>query len=151
MTTRRSARLATPGIPVVAYIGWAMALLASLASIYFIEIQKNPAATLCWVDRMLIFSLLLVFSVGITSRDWSFPKYALPFLAIGIPVASFQQLIHWGVITVAPQQCSVSYVCTTKYFNLLGFISQATLCLTAFLVVAYCAYRVDRIRRKRIR
>lgn len=118
------------------YTAWLVSLLASLASIYFIEILKNPAATLCWFERMLMFGIFLILTVGIIRKDVSVRFYTIPFLILGIPSALFQQLVHWGIIHLAIQSCSVSTVCTTKFFNLFGFITQATLCLSAFLIIA---------------
>ena len=131
-------------VPAELWAAWSAALLASVASVYFIEILHKPAATLCWVDRMLIFGLLLITSVAIWTRDRGIWRYAVPFLAIGLPASFYQQLVHWGVIAVAPKACSVSYVCTTKYFELFGFITQATLCFAAFGVVAVCMWRLAR-------
>ncbi len=122
------------------WTAWVTALAASSASVYFIEIAHKPAATLCWVDRMLMFGLFLILTAGIVMRDRAVWRYTVPFLAIGIPVSAYQQLVHWDIIHVVPQVCSVSYVCTTKFFNLFGFITQATLCLTAFVVVAVCMW-----------
>lgn len=135
-----------PALPISIYVAWVTALLASAASVYFIEILGNPAATLCWMDRMLIFGLFLVLSVGIVTRDRGAWRYTLPFLAIGLPASFYQQLVHWDIIQLAPQVCSLSYVCTTKYFNLFGFITQATLCFAAFVMVAVCVWRLAKVR-----
>lgn len=139
-TTHRSAL--TPAF----YAAWATALMASAASVYFIEILGNPAATVCWVNRMLVFGMFLVLSVGAVTRDRGTWRYVVPFVSIGLPLAFYQQLVHWGIIEVAPKVCSVSVVCTTKFFNLFGFISQATLCLAAFTIIAVCAWRLAKIR-----
>lgn len=127
-----------------AYIAWVTALLASAASVYFIEILHHPAATLCWVDRMLMFGLLLVLTTAILVRDTRAWRYTVPFLAIGLPASFYQQLVHWGIIHVAAKGCTVSVVCTTKFFNLFGFITQATLCFAAFAVVAVCMWHMRR-------
>jgi disulfide bond formation protein DsbB len=124
---------------------WVMALFASLASIYFIEIQGNPAATLCWFERMLIFGILLLLTVGIIRQDINVKFYAIPFLLFGIPSALYQQLVHWNIINIESTSCSLSSVCTTKFFELFGFITQATLCLVAFLVVACCLYMMKSV------
>jgi len=120
------------------WVAWATSLAASAASVYFIEILGKPAATLCWVNRMLMFGLFLILTVGILQRDRGAWRFTVPFWAIGLPVAIYQQLVHWDIIHVVPKVCSASYVCTTKFFNLFGFITQATLCLTAFTVIAIC-------------
>jgi disulfide bond formation protein DsbB len=124
-------------------VAWTMALLATAASVYFIEILHNPVATLCWVDRMLMFSLLLILTVGIFDHDRRVVRYTIPFLALGLPLSFYQQLVHWDIIHLNPQACSVSLVCTTKYFNLFGFISQATLCFVAFVVIAVSMYLIS--------
>lgn len=118
------------------YGAWITSLLATAASIFFIEILGNPVATLCWVERMLILSLFLLLTVAIIDNDVRVKRYSLPFLILGIPAATFQQLVHWDIIKIAQESCTVGYVCTTKYFELFGFVTQATLCLTAFLLIA---------------
>ena len=124
------------------YIAWVTALLATLASIYFIEIVGRPAAPLCWIERTMMLALFLVFTVGIYRKDPGVKYYAYPFLLVGIPSATYQQLVHWDIIKLAPQPCAVGFVCTTKFFELFGFITQATLCLTALLIIAFCASRI---------
>lgn len=123
-------------------IAWLIALFASLASIYFIEIVGNPSATLCWFERMLMFGAFLVLTVGLINEDNTVYKYVTPFVLLGIPSALFQQLIHWNIIYIPPQPCGTSAICTTKFFELFGFITQATLCLTAFLVIAWCMWKL---------
>ena len=120
------------------YIAWFVALGASSASIYFVEILGKPAASLCWFERMLMFGLLLILTVGILRKDKNLKYYCLPFLIFGIPAAFFQQLVHWGVIDLSNQSCSVGMVCTTKYFEIFGFATQATLCLAAFVIISLC-------------
>ena len=143
MVTTPKTRSDQPNLPTSAIVAWIMALLASAASVYFIEILHNPVATLCWVDRMLIFSLLLILTVGILDRDRRVVRYSVPFLALGLPLSFYQQLVHWDIIHLNPQVCSISYVCTTKYFNLFGFITQATLCFAAFVVIAISMYLIS--------
>lgn len=137
-------RIQLPKASTATYIAWGMSLLASLASVYFIEILGNPAATLCWVGRMLIFGVFLILTVGIYRHDENAKFFALPFVSIGLVSATYQQLVHWNIIKVESISCVTSIVCTTKFFNLFGFISQATLCLTAFVVVAICLYAVKK-------
>ncbi len=128
------------------YVAWGTSLAASAASLYFIEIAGNPAAPLCWLNRMLVFGILLILTVGALTRDRGMWRYVVPFVAIGLPVALFQQLVHWDIIHIVPQSCSLSVVCTVKFFNWFGFISQATLCLAAFTIIALCTWRLAKAR-----
>lgn len=134
----------TRTLPPPIYIAWGIALAATLASVYFIEFLGNPAAALCWFDRMLVLGLLLMFTVAIFIRDTKVWRYSIPFLALGLPASFFQQLVHWDVIQLAQTTCSSATVCTTKYFNLFGFISQATLCFAAFAGIAICMWLLSR-------
>ena len=131
-------------LPVVYYVAWLTALAATAASIYFIEIKGNQAAWLCWFERMLMFGVLLVLTTGILTRDFKVKYYASSFLLFGIPSAVYQQLVHWDIIRMTPQSCSVSFVCTTKFFELFGFVTQATLCLTAFVIIAFCMWKLHK-------
>lgn len=132
--------------PTSLWVAWWTSLLASAASFYFIEILEKPAAALCWLERMLIFGLFLVFSVGLWTRDRFVWRYAVPFIVFGLPASVYQQLVHWDVIHAGGTSCAAGggVVCTTKYFELLGFITQATLCAAAYLVVAACVWRLAR-------
>lgn len=133
-------------LPTAIYVAWSITLAATLASVYFIEILGNPAAALCWFNRMLVLGLLLVLTVAILVRDTKVWRYSIPFLALGLPVSLFQQLVHWDVIKLAETTCSNAAVCTTKYFDLFGFVSQATLCFAAFAGVAICMWMLSRNR-----
>jgi disulfide bond formation protein DsbB len=117
---------------------------ATLASILFIEILGNPAAPLCWFERMLMFGLLLILTIGLVRKDISARFYAIPFIILGTSAAFYQQLVHWGIINLYNQGCSINLVCTTKFFNLFGVISQSTLCLTAFILIAFCLYKTKK-------
>lgn len=123
-------------------LAWIMALFATLASIYFIEIVGNTAAPLCWFERMLIFSVLLTLSVGIVRNDRNVRYYALPAVILGSLSASYQQLVHWGIFSSGSGTCSTSFVCSTKFFEVFGFVTQATLCLVAYIVVGVCLFRL---------
>lgn len=123
------------------YIAWITALFATSASIIFIEILGKPVAPLCWFERMLMLGLFLLLTVGIFLKDKKVKYYALPFLLLGIPSAIFQQLVHWDVIHIVQKSCNTGIVCTTKYFEIFGFMTQATLCLTAFLIIAFCLWK----------
>ncbi|HEX2849906.1 MAG TPA: hypothetical protein VHN98_05100 [Acidimicrobiales bacterium] len=132
--------------PTALWVAWAMSLVASAASFYFVEILGKPSASLCWLERMLIFGLFLLFSVALWTNDRFVWRYAVPFIVFGLPAAAYQQLVHWDIVHVGGTSCAASggIVCTTKYFELLGFITQATLCLTAYVVVAACVWRLAR-------
>jgi disulfide bond formation protein DsbB len=141
----KETRLNTRGpVPISVWVAWVAALAASSASVYFIEILGKPAATLCWLDRMLMFGLFLILSVAIVIRDKHAWRYSIPFLAIGLPASFYQQLVHWNIIHVAPKVCTASFVCTTKFFDLFGFITQATLCFSAFVAAALCMWHLAR-------
>lgn len=136
----------TESTPTPLYVAWTTSLLASAASFYFIEILKKPSAPLCWFERMLMFGSFLVLSVGLWDRDRQVWRYVAPFVVFGTPAALYQQLVHWDVIHVNATSCSVSgpIACTTKYFNLFGFMTQATLCLTAFVIIGVSMWRLAR-------
>lgn len=126
------------------YVAWIIAFLATLASIFFIEVMGKPAASLCWIERMLMAGTLLIITVGIWRRDVHAKYYTAPFLFFGILSAFYQQLVHANIIQVPAQSCRDGFVCTTKFFSFYGFITQATLCLTAFLIILYCLWVYDR-------
>ena len=119
------------------YIAWVMATVATTGSLYASEVAHLPPCTLCWYQRILMFPLVVIITVGIFKKDKLLPLYVLPLSILGIGVASYQFLLQRGIFPdFVP--CTLSVPCTTKYFEWFGFVTIPFLSLVAFLIITGC-------------
>jgi disulfide bond formation protein DsbB len=123
------------------YAAWVQALIATLGSLFFSEVMGFVPCTLCWYQRILMYPLVVVLTVGILLRDSKLRYYTLPLSILGLGIAVYHNLLHYGLI---PEEtfgtCSAGVSCTVRWFEWFGFISIPQLSLMAFLVITICMF-----------
>lgn len=118
------------------YLAWIQALIATAGSLYFSEVRDLPPCVLCWYQRILMYPLTVIIAVGILRLDRSLPLYVLPLSLAGIAVASYHNLLYYGVIPEdVVHTCALGISCTTRQIEWLGFITIPLMSLTAFAVI----------------
>lgn len=124
------------------YAVWAIALVATLGSLYFSEILKLPPCYLCWYQRIAMYPLVIIGAVGIIKKDVLAWSYLLPFAVVGWFVALFHNLLYYKILPEAAVPCVAGISCTSKQLQLFGFLDIPLMSLTAFtgimiILVAY--------------
>ncbi|NJK79142.1 MAG: disulfide bond formation protein B [Chloroflexaceae bacterium] len=117
------------------YIALAAAWTAMSGSLFFSEVWGWLPCVLCWYQRILMYPLTLIITVGILRHDQALPAYVLPFTLLGMGTS----LYHYMLVKTdlfPPPPCSVGIPCTTEYLNLFGFINIPFLALTAFAIIS---------------
>jgi disulfide bond formation protein DsbB len=119
-----------------------IAIVGLLGSLYFSEVRHFIPCVLCWYQRIVLYPLVVIFVVGLATRDQGVWRYALPLAIISLGIGVYQLLLVYGVITAATA-CSVGVSCVAITWSLFGFI---TIPLLAFLealsiVILLIAYR----------
>ena len=84
-----------------AYTAWVLAMVATLASLFFGEVMKLPPCTLCWYQRICLFPLTVLVATGIVLRDKNLAYYTLPLVVVGLGLALYHDLIYYGTVTEA--------------------------------------------------
>jgi disulfide bond formation protein DsbB len=130
----------------VIYLVYAQVWAGFFGSLYFSEILNLPPCVLCTVQRLLLYPLIIVLTVGIWRRDEDLPWYVLPFSILGIIVAVYHNLIYYHIIPESLTPCTVQLPCTVKDFTLWGFISIPTMSLVAFILITIGIILHDRLR-----
>jgi disulfide bond formation protein DsbB len=121
----------------VLYIALTQVIVSLLGSLYFSEFLHFQPCTLCWYQRILMYPLLVILTVGISRKDNDVPYYVLPLSITGVVVAFYQVLLERGIVPEV-EVCSVGVPCNTIYINWLGFITIPFLSLVAFLIITFC-------------
>ena len=122
------------------YLAWAVAALSTAGSLFFSDILHYVPCALCWWGRIFMYPLVIIIGIGILRRERHWIPYALPLTLAGTGLALYHSLLQWGIIPEIIKPCVISVPCTTKYINLLGFITIPFLELLAFLTIAVCLY-----------
>lgn len=123
------------------YIAWVQALIATLGSLFFSEIMGFVPCTLCWYQRILMYPLVIILTIGILLRDTKLRYYALPMSTLGFIIALYHNLLYYGVIAEDTfGTCTAGVSCTVRWFEWFGFISIPQLSLIAFTVITGCIF-----------
>ena len=131
----------------VLFGAWLTATLATLGSLFFSEVMRLPPCLLCWYQRILMYPLVVVFTVGLLTRDLHVARYAWPLAIGGFGVAVYHNLLYYHLIPESIAPCTTGVSCTDRQIEWLGFITIPLLSLTAFTLVILSLWRFGRARR----
>ncbi|HEY1037226.1 MAG TPA: disulfide bond formation protein B [Candidatus Paceibacterota bacterium] len=117
------------------YLALVQAIVAFLGSMYFSDVMLLKPCVLCWYQRIAMFPLAIGLATGIVLRDKNTHYFVLWPALIGWCISAFHVLLYYKIIpdTLAPCEAGVS--CTTRYFEIFGFITIPFLAFTAFSVI----------------
>lgn len=122
----------------VKYIAFTQALAATLGSLYFSEIAGFPPCVLCWYQRICMYPILAIMTVGILRKDKGLPYYVLPFSITGLLIGIYHNLLYYKIIPESNAPCIQGVSCTTKFIEWFGFVTIPFLSLSAFALITAC-------------
>lgn len=117
------------------YIALLAAWIATCGSLFMSEVLLWPPCLLCWYQRILMYPLAVILTVGILRRDRGLHFYVLPLSLAGAGVALYHYLLVKTDLLPLPP-CTSSIPCTVDFMNVLGFINVPFLALMAFLIIS---------------
>ncbi len=115
------------------FLGFLIASIATLGSLFFSEIMDFVPCTMCWYQRIFMYPLVLIFLVNLLYPDDKLFKYAFPIVLTGLGFAIYHNLLMFGIIPESAVPCTSGIPCSTKYINWFGFINIPLLSLMAYL------------------
>ncbi|TCS96695.1 disulfide oxidoreductase [Hazenella coriacea] len=117
------------------YFSWLIALFATGGSLYFSEIMGFGPCTLCWVQRIFMYPLVVILGIASYRNDRQIITYVLPLTLIGGCIALFQYLQQKIPALASAVPCKVGVPCNFEYINWFGFVTIPFLSLTAFTLI----------------
>ncbi|MEM7410945.1 MAG: disulfide bond formation protein B [Myxococcota bacterium] len=130
-----AAPVAVSGDAPFLYFAWLVALVGTFSSLFFGEVMQLPPCTLCWYQRICLFPLSLVLTVGILLKDARVVHYALPLVVLGFGIAVYHNGVYWGVIPESLSPCAEGVSCREVHLEWLGFITIPFLSFSAFSLI----------------
>jgi len=119
---------------------WIMAFISTLGSLFFSEVMKLPPCVLCWYQRIFMYPLVFILTVGILRQDRNLQAYIQPLVVMGAAFAFYHNLLYYNVIPESFSPCVQGISCTSRQIEWFGFITIPLLSLLAFLFIALLGY-----------
>jgi disulfide bond formation protein DsbB len=118
---------------------------ATLGSLYFSEVAEYVPCTMCWYQRIAMYSLAAI-SITATIRRQTPTAYFVVLAALGAPISLYHYLIE-RFPDLESGTCSASVPCNYVWFEELGFITLPLMALTAFVAVLAVCLPLGKVRR----
>jgi disulfide bond formation protein DsbB len=117
------------------FVAWLIAGASALGALFFSEIMQLPPCSLCWHQRIWMFSLALILPIGLFPFDRKVARYALPLAVVGWLFAVFHMLLVAGVIPEKLEPCVQGVPCSEKVIDWFGFVTIPLLSVAAFSAI----------------
>ena len=114
-------------------LGFAITLFGTVASLFYSEVAHLPPCTLCWYQRIFLFSQAILFGIAYARKDRNILNFTFVLTGIGLTIAVYHVLVQSGFSLPVP--CSVNSLtsCATKEFQYFGFITIPVMSLTSYI------------------
>jgi disulfide bond formation protein DsbB len=114
----------------------AIAVVATLGSLYYSEVADFVPCRLCWYQRIAMYPLALILAVATFRRDPGVRWYALPLCAAGILISAYHSWIQAFPPDSGTSFCTTDAPCTTRHVWEFGFVSIPFMAFTGFVTIA---------------
>lgn len=114
---------------------WTQSLVATIGSLYFSEILGYIPCELCWIQRILMYPIVVISSVAIYKKNVAILIPSMILSGIGMFVSAY----HYGLQKLSFLQDAGGFCgavpCNLQYINYFGFITIPFLAGVAFIVI----------------
>ena len=126
-------------ISFIPYFLFAVALISTLASLFFSEVMKLPPCVLCWYQRIAMYPLVIITAVAILKKDLNnLVYYVLPLGILGWLIALYHNLLYYHILPESIAPCQTGISCTTRLIEIFGFITIPLGSFIAFTIILIC-------------
>lgn len=116
------------------WLAWIVPAGAMVGSLYMSEVANYAPCTLCWYQRIPMYSLAVILVIAAIRRDVSVRWYALPLAVIGLVISVYHYFVEWFP-QIETNVCSLTVPCSNVWFREFGFISLPLMAASAFVFV----------------
>lgn len=113
----------------------AVALIATVGSLYLSNGVGFTPCVLCWYQRIAMYPLVVIAGVAALTRDSNGWRYGLPLSLTGLLIAIYHVALQYQP-ALDVVSCDASAPCTGRHVLVFGFISIPVLSGAAFAVIS---------------
>ncbi|MGG1400001.1 disulfide oxidoreductase [Bacillus salipaludis] len=114
---------------------WVAAIIATLGSLYFSEVEHFIPCTLCWYQRIFMYPLVIILGIAGYRNDLAIHRYVLPLSIIGMIISGYHTVLQKIPYLQQFEMCTTGVPCSKDYLNWLGFITIPMLAFVAFTII----------------
>ncbi|MCP3938493.1 MAG: disulfide bond formation protein B [Actinomycetia bacterium] len=120
--------------PIALPFAAAIAVVASLGSLWMSTGGNLLPCRFCWFQRTMMYPLGVMLPIAALRRDTSVAIYGWAIAFVGLLLSCYHYLIEW-VPELGSDSCSATVPCTVPLFRRFGFMSLAYMAGSAFLAI----------------
>ena len=117
------------------FFAFLVSLTATLGSLFFSEIMNFIPCSLCWYQRIFMYSLVFLFLTNLLFPDDKIFKYSISLAVFVWIISIYHNLLMFGIIPEKLSPCVQGVPCSTQYINWLGFINIPLLSFFAYTTI----------------
>jgi disulfide bond formation protein DsbB len=119
------------------WFAWAVALVATLGSLYLSEIAHFEPCKLCWYQRIAMYPLAVILLIAAVRRDRDIWHYVVPMAAIGVVISAYHYQLERFPHQSSLAACNLDAPCTLVWIWRFHYISIPMMALSGFgLIIA---------------
>lgn len=138
--SKRAARVKARSVdaigPSALWLAWAVALVATVGSLYFSEIAHFVPCKLCWYQRICMYPLVVVLGVAAWRQRTEIARATLPLVAIGAAISTYHYLLERFPSWEGAASCDPSAPCTIVWVWRFHYLSIPAMALSGFALIA---------------
>lgn len=114
---------------------WTVAVLATIGSLFYSEVIGYVPCDLCWVQRIFMYPLVVIYGVATIKRHIAIALPGLILSVIGLFISTYHYLVQkLPALQEAGGSCHI-VPCNVQYVNYFGFVTIPFLAGFAFLII----------------
>lgn len=117
------------------WLAFAVALTATLGSLYLSEIANLQPCKFCWYQRIAMYPSALILGIAAWRNDRGIRTYVFPMATIGGLIAAYHYLIQNFPELSAGDSCDPTVPCTAALIWEFNFVSIPFMALAAFSLI----------------
>lgn len=120
------------------FIGFIVALLATLGSLIYSDVIGYEPCKLCWYQRIFMYPLVLIFGMALWKKHEWIKPYGILLSGIGALIAAFHYLgqIGWNPFGLECLAIGYSASCAKNFVLEFGYITIPLMAFSAFTLIA---------------
>lgn len=112
----------------------AVALTATLGSLYLSEVAGFPPCRLCWFQRIAMYPLVVVLGVAAVRRDLGARLSAAILAGLGGAISIWHLIVEANP-TLESGSCDPTNPCSTKWVDQWGYLTIPGMALSGFALI----------------
>ena len=113
---------------------FAVALVATLGSLYLSEVANFPPCRLCWYQRIAMYPLVPILAIAAWRRDAGVRPYAATLAVLGAAISTYHVLVE-RFPSLESGSCDPLNPCSIRWVERFGYLTIPMMALSGFALI----------------